>query len=364
MEEIPSSEILAEIQKGRSTHDGVIIRGDLDIRKIGIQKKDEIFHIDSIIEITNSQIVGAINFANTEFKNDFDRIIDFTGTTLSGKVNFSMAHFCEGANFRKVHFAEDVDFESAKFCGAVFTEARLDGYSNFKKAEFYYYAIFAGIQFNNYANFVKARFKPAASFHWACFNDNANFSRAKFCERANFARARFYIDANFANAEFERTISLKEAIFTRIDVSWDSIKNHIEYNDTVYLELTKNYNNLGLFVDADNCYYQYRLKRAAKLKGLDKLIDFISFITYGYGVRSKYPLIALLVILFVFCGIYLLEKQASFPDVFRLSLVILTTTTETSSLTGDCRWWSLLERISGWLLMSSFLVVLAKKTIR
>jgi hypothetical protein len=33
-------------------------------------------------------------------------------------------------------------------------------------------------------------------------------------------------------------------------------------------------------------------------------------------------------------------------------------------LTGLCRGWSILERVVGWLLMTSFLVVLAKKTLR
>lgn len=367
MDKVLSKDVLAKILKGEPVEcDSVYIDGDLDITKLDIQKRDEKFRVKSIIKITNSQIAGAINFADTEFKNDFHRDINFTGTTISGKVDFSRVHFCEGVNFQKVHFADDVDFEISKFDSAVFTDARLDGYSNFRNAKFRNNAIFDGIEFNNYANFVEARFKPIASFHWAVFNDVANFSKAIFCERANFDRARFIIDANFANANFNKDIILKDAIFTRIDISWESIKNRLEYNDAIYLGLAKNYNNIGLFSDADNCYYQYRtLRRKNHLKGFEYFLDLIAWIPFGYGTRFYYPLILMIGLFFVFAGLFLCGKQVnSVIDALDLSVVILTTTTQIGNLTGPCRFWSIVERITGWLLMASFLVVLARKTIR
>lgn len=359
-----SGEILAKIKMNEPVrYEHVTVIGDLDITKLGI-KFGEIFSTSSIIEITNSQIGGIINFANTEFNNDFDIGVNFSGTEFSDEVSFANAKFSNGANFMNVQFAKEANFKDAEFHLATFTEAKIHGYARFENAKFYGNAIFDGIQFNNYANFVKAKFEPVTSFYWANFNDYANFREARFEKFANFANTLFRIEVGFEDTVFNDRILLKGSMFTLIKVPWKSIKNHLEYNDEVYLKLVKSYNNQGLYRDADNCYYQYRLKRAVKLKGLDRLIDGISFITYGYGVRSKYPLIALLIILFVFCGIFLLERQTGFPEALRLSFVVLTTTTEVSSITGDSRWWCLLERLSGWLLMASFLVVLARQTIR
>ncbi|MGA9099839.1 MAG: pentapeptide repeat-containing protein, partial [Methanotrichaceae archaeon] len=279
---VPASEILAKIKTSEPIKlDNVIIMGNLDIVELGI-KFGEKFSTASTIKITNSLIEGAINFSNTEFKNDDDEEVDFSKTTFGNKVNFSMAQFQQGVNFQEAHFTHEVNFKGAKLFSATFVDARLDGYGNFKETEFYEFTAFDAMQFNNYANFVKSSFTPVASFHWAVFNDNANFSGAKFCERANFASARFYIDANFANANFDRTINLKDAMFTRMDISWESIKNSLEYNDAVYLGLAKNYNNIGLFSDADSCYYQYRtLRRKNHLNGFEYLLDLIAWIPYG-----------------------------------------------------------------------------------
>lgn len=260
---------------------------------------------------------------------------------------------------------DEVKFISARFNSGHFTSAILNGYGNFSKTEFRENAFFDGIQFKNYANFVKACFKHAASFHWAVFNDYANFSDARFHGRTDFTNARFQTDVNFAYAIFDGTISLSEAIFNRINISWDSIKNLIEYNDIAYLGLSKNYNNNGQFLDADNCYYQYRLKRAARLKGSYKLIDFMSRIIYGYGIRPELPLLGLALWYIFSSSVYYFNNQApSIIGALDLSFVILTTTTQIGNLTGSCRLFSFIERLSGWLLMASFLVVLAKKTIR
>ena len=106
------------------------------------------------------------------------------------------------------------------------------------------------------------------------------------------------------------------------------------------------------------------IRRSTKLKGFNKILDFFLFYCYGYGIRLKYSLI-LMAVLFIFSVlVYSLDDQASTPiKAVELSLLALTAQIP-NGLTGLCRWWSIAERILGWLLMSSFLVVLAKKTLR
>ena len=371
-EEIDAEFLLDQFKTGDKVEcDHKIIKGDLDISKLGHREEGNKYHVVSVIKITNSRVDGAIDFSNAVFRNSFDKDVDFTGTTLNGQADFRNVCFCEGANFCNVIFNKSVNFENAKFDTAVFTEARLEGYGNFMNTKFCHGAIFDGIQFNNYANFVGSCFFDAvASFHWACFNDYANFSEAKFVKKANFAKARFRTDANFKNSKFKGPISINDTILNRIYISWESIKDFLEYDDAAYLGLVRNYNNLGLFKDADNCYYQYRtLRRRNHLVGWEQIFDWMAWITYGYGVRPRNPLILILfVFLFSTCvftyGFGLNQPIGSIINSSYLSAVILTSNPKTEPLTGIYTILGILERIAGWLLMASFLVVLAKKTIR
>ena len=48
------------------------------------------------------------------------------------------------------------------------------------------------------------------------------------------------------------------------------LKNHLNYNESFYIALIKNYRDMGWFTEADDCYYTYRVeKRKHRLIGLN-----------------------------------------------------------------------------------------------
>jgi hypothetical protein len=151
---------------------------------------------------------------------------------------------------------------------------------------------------------------------------------------------------------------LKYSEFFRLEIPWKIIRDKLEYDGSAYLALVKNYNNLEWHEDADACYYEYRIIKSRELKGVRKIFDFFLFYFYGYGIRPEYPLAAMAAIFAFSTLVYLLEGQASTTlDAAEISIKALTIQISTD-LVGLCKWCSIAERILGWLLMSSFLVVL------
>ena len=102
---------------------------------------------------------------------------------------------------------------------------------------------------------------------------------------------------------------------------------------------------------------------------LTKLLDYVAWITYGYGVRPGNPLILSLILfvisIFIFMyGFGLQEPLGSITQAIYLSVFVFTSSPKTDPLTGFYGIWGMIERIAGWLLMACFLVVLAKKKLR
>jgi hypothetical protein len=302
---------------------------------------------------------------------------------LNDSVSFNGSKIVEQASFSDTQFIKDANFIGTQFCKvASFGDAVFEGTANFYVSRFYGPAYFSGgVLFKKGADFSGSQFNRLAYF-WANFMGDASFVESEFNGRAFFALSSFNkrmildnsrIRSMNLSATFNEgsTISLKHSEFFRLEVPWIDIKdkfgnNKDNFDGSTYLALVKNYNNLEWFDDADACYDQYRIKKSMELKGVKKLTDcLVSFYFYGYGVHPEYPLAIMAVIFIASALVYFLDGQVhSITNAAELSAVILTTTTQIDSLTGICRCWSIGERILGWLLMSSFLVVLTKKTIR
>jgi hypothetical protein len=130
-----------------------------------------------------------------------------------------------------------------------------------------------------------------------------DFGSAKFNSDAIFNFAVFRGDGYFNNVIFDKNLNLDRAKFTKLEMKFESIKNHLEYNENVYLKLVENYKSLGWFTDADNCYYQYRKEKQERTElGWAKLIDIVGWLTCGYGVRPGRTL-ALSFCIIVFFGL-------------------------------------------------------------
>jgi uncharacterized protein YjbI with pentapeptide repeats len=345
--EIPASEILDKIQRGKLVdYDRVTIKGDLDISKLDLQKEGEKLCVDSLIIINNSQINGAVVFRGTIFR----QAISFVSTQFCGNADFWAATFSELATFQSVTFSGNADFSVAKFIRE----------ANFSSAKFI-----------REANFQAATFRGEALFKRSRFDDIVDFN-ARFCNRLDLSESKIY-SMRLSKASFENAsiISLVFCDFSRLEVRWDSIRDKIEYDGSAYLALVKNFNNLELFDDADECYYHYRtVRRKEQLRWImPKLLDYVACMAYGYGVRPRNPLILSLVLFLIYIPIFmsgfgLHDPLGSIVNATYLSVLVFTSSPKTDPLTGLYGIVGMLERIAGWLLMACFLVALAKKTLR
>jgi uncharacterized protein YjbI with pentapeptide repeats len=400
---ISANWVLERIQGGKDVRlKNAIIKGDLIVDKTTMPKKNRISSIFSQIKITNSQIEGMLSFAQNIFK----KPVDFSGSEFSAKAYFDQIAFEGEANFDRTKFIDQASFGETNFNGityftgaifsgdAIFGYAKFSRYADFSRAKFSRKTIFSAAVFRDFAGFEGATFNGideparfittffsgATGFNGATFSGEADFNGARFDNIVNFG-AIFHKRLNFENskiylmrlsrATINSTISLKFSEFNRLEVRWAFIRGKIEYDGTAYLSLVKNFNNLELFSDADECYYQYRtLRRKEHLKGIiPKLLDYVAWIVYGYGVRPGNPLILslslFLISVFIFAsGFGLQEPLGSIMNATYLSMFVFTSSPKTDPLTGFYGIWGMIERIAGWLLMACFLVVLAKKTLR
>jgi hypothetical protein len=97
----------------------------------------------------------------------------------------------------------------------------------------------------------------------------------------------------------------------------------------------------------------------------------IYYLFPGHGVRLIWPFSFGLFLLLLSAFIYHYAGQVgSIEEGVKISAKILVATTQVgnttkvASLTGFCEWWSIIERFLGWLVMTTSVVVLAKKTLR
>ena len=65
------------------------------------------------------------------------------------------------------------------------------------------------------------------------------------------------------------------------------LKEHLEYNETFYIALIKNYQDMGWLSQAEDCYYTYRKeKRKRRANHLYSIAELVFLeATFGYGVK-------------------------------------------------------------------------------
>lgn len=333
---IKAEEILKKIEDGKPVeYENIIIFGDLDLCRIDLPvNKDKRRIISSIIKIEYSTIKGDVFFD----RSSFSRLVDFDGTVFTKATNFSDSQFCEDAGF---------------------SEAQFQGEANFSHAEFV-----------TEANFSRAK-----------FNGDAGFGDANFHKNLNLASAKTYTihlsDAMFENGS---SIYLKDLDFNRIAVRWDTIKDHLPYNGSVYLALTKNFRNLEQFEDGDDCYYQYRKEKQARASAkMPKLLDRLAWASCGYGVRPSHTVMLAITIIILFTGIFWLgnavkfdgatlashQTQSTLKDAFYFSTMeFLGKSPQNLIIDGSYEYLTVTETLVGWLLMALFLVTLSKTMLR
>jgi uncharacterized protein YjbI with pentapeptide repeats len=380
--------ILTQIENGEELdYDQITISGKLDFSGLKLQlDEDGHYIIKAPIKIKHSNIQGptkilnvnfmdSVNFCGTTFFN-----ADFQGSVFAKFAGFEDAIFTGYASFDNAKFIDDASFTNSQFSEC--TLVRFDG-AIFQKDAFFWGISGRNTIFGGNSLFCHAKFHGIAEFSNVIFLGEANFSSCRFYgehkgtasfwndrfkSTANFSGVFFEI-VNFSASHFEDNLNLTGAMFSRFNVQWDIIKDKLICDDSVLLALITNFRNLGQFDDSDNCYYRYK-KRIQEQRGigLKKILDLLSFISCGYGVRPFYTLYvsALLITFFALLfwfgdGIGGLQSST---DAFYYSALAFTANSKSINWIGIYKYVGLVEGFIGWLFMALFLVTLGRTWLR
>jgi hypothetical protein len=367
---VNSSEIIAKIQMGKPvTYDNVIIRGDLNLSDLDLPRthiertlpdiasglSENATPINSPIRINNSLIEGRFNFNNiifngslnlvkTQFMNDFliqgsefKAYANFKDSEFGGISQFRNTWFNKDVCFSNVAFDNRVNFSDSRFDGDVafvetyfnspttFLDAKFNGEVHFTLSQFNKNVIFSSSNFglsyfNKYTEFSKAQFNESALFDNIHFANTADFRDAEFNELLSLESSQFLADALFQNASFRDGICLTRTKYSKIFISFDSIKDGLVYDPAAYQLLIKNYNDLGFFDDANNCYFQFMKQQLKHRDPMDSpilfIFDFAAYVFYGYGVKVSYPMTWSLLTVVLFGGYW---RKKGVDEPFRFS---------------------------------------------
>jgi len=369
---------------GKSTFQNILVENSMYFSDASVSGDIEFWNLTiGFADFRSTCFYGKVNFEdsslgetlfrNCTFKNniEFNKIIfnkyaDFLGADFRGDVSFSVAEAAEfngGTSFQETHFWGRSFFDAIKFKG---------GKLNFFRAHFANDTCFDSAEFDGDANFKEAQFEGNSSFYSANLKGDTSFRGAKFGNAmsktiANFTLAEFDGDTVMTDIYFINSssyISFNDAKISRLDIEWDPIKDHLEYDGSTYLALIKNFRELEQFEDADNCYYEYRSNK--QRDSIDLIIlDFISHWSCGYGVSLTHT-IGLSIGMMLIFAIWFWLFESSLEDAALFSVIIFLQAPRSerySSMMNRHTYAVILEQILGWSLMAVFIVVLTRKLI-
>lgn len=317
---IQASEIISKILKGEAVNYGyVTIKGNIYLNREKLSSNS----IKSSIEIKNSRFIGfvffddiifnnKVDFENTEFygdalfyKNEFDQDVSFYKSTFRNRTIFSNSVFHSNADFRDIQIIGKAYFYNTKFSSSFFSKSEFNNYITFIGAQFNDFADFYGSRFGGRALFTSAKFKNNVVFDRSYFMGDANFWNATFNGIARFNLTVFENIADFREAQFNNELDLNGIYFSDILIFWDSIKDNLSCGNSTYLALIKNFKEKGQYEDARNCYYNYKnLLRINMPLGVSTPIEYLSWISCGYGVRPSFTILWISFHILLFAVIY------------------------------------------------------------
>lgn len=381
----------------------------------------------------------------------FGSFVDMRGTNFDEFADFDQSIFKGYAHFNEALFSRNNKFKSAQFNGpALFWAANFDGDSDFRGAKFFRDAVFSNSQFEGIASFgdttidgnaefresafsddllfEDALIKGDAIFKEATFEKNVDFQNAIMFSKADFSRTQFsnnrnsitkFLNTSFGgnasfaycsfspvvqmrNSRFNGSLNMTEAVFDRMELRWKDIKDRLICDDTIYISMINNFRTLGQFEDQDDCIYQYGMYRLDHESSIwSYLIDTMSRISCGFGVRPQFTIAWAILIIIVFGYIYFLfgallkdveatrfvaQRISQFKkfnisrfkkfykktgavtltDALYFSAMVFTLSLPAQGLkpVGNWRYAAMVEDILGWMLMTLFVVTLGNVMIR
>ncbi len=355
LEVVDAAEILNEIREGKAIERHHLrVEGSLDLRELEGPLRSPIAIIDCEIQDL-VWMEGAIFEAPVSFEETvFENMVFLSGAWFNDSADFSFATFEDTVFFDSAAFGEEAEFcgtrfgRDAYFSNAIFSETCDFNFTRFAEE----YVLFDGVRFLGDAHFEDAEFGRWTNFYGSIFSGVADFLLATFPGRSFIANVTFEGDAKFASVEFMSFAEFEDSRFegdfflygstisymklngttfgegsrvhlnnTEIEgfvIPWRTMEDHLVFRDEVYMGLVENYKQLGWFQDADDCYYHYRkLAQERKDLGWSKAIDYLAWLSCGYGVRPDYTLAWSLSIVLVFGIIFHLGRgllQYERPD--------------------------------------------------
>lgn len=279
--QVSATDVLKKIENNEGiSYDHVIIIGSLDSARLNLSESENGERIINVpIFISNSTINDNVSFYNIIFH----KPVYFRNTTFKGHSDFRYSIFSNGADFRLSKFDKDANF---------------------------LYSIFKGDAF-----FLSTIFVQDANFWETYFENDVDFGSARFERNAIISFATFNGYGFFNNCTFLKKIDLYETKFSKLEIRFETIKNHLNYNENIYEKLVENYKSLGWYHDSNECYFYYRdeKQRNAEL-GWAKLTDIIAWLSCGYGVRPSYTIGMSLVLVMLFGLLYWLGNGINRSD--------------------------------------------------
>lgn len=341
LQEIQASEIREKILAGEPAEfDNRIIVGYLDLSgliiAVPVHFNHSIFQDPANFNYTTfnadayfvkSNFCGDVHFLYSKF----NRGANFLNSNFGSNANFWYSKFIADANFAQTQFRGIADFWDSEFDRnayfwyskfysiAFFGKSTFNGTASFRYSEFNDDVGFGVSNFNGGADFWYSKFNGNAYFDYDKFSKDADFNEAIFNKFASFNNSQFIANAFFKNTTFQGDLALTETIYYKLFIRWYRIK-HLIYDDTAYMSLMKNFNDLGYFEDYDSCYYQYRKEhRGQPWPGINpfeesvrKFFDMFLEIFYGYGKKPLLPLawsFGTILVLGIFWGVIEQRRQ-------------------------------------------------------
>ena len=301
---------------------------------------------------SNSVFYGICSFSGANFEwmadfanCDFKKTADFSASQFNFTSNFSGASFRDSAKFSGCRFNNGITMDrlnqmdrfnqmdrSNVTCGPInINNAIFGGDATFVGARFANFTCW-NCEFRKRCDFLKSDFRGDAVFKDSHFLGDSEFSEVKFGKNLDLSncvfnntlllrRSNLNSSVNLMDSIFEKDIRADDAIFNgrlnmnrtqfgNMYVRWFNLRKRIQYNETAYHLLIKNFRNLGLFSDSNECYYAFmsdmRNQTAHQsFSGhsvLYSVLYSLSQFLYGFGTKPEYPLIwsGLFVLVFAF----------------------------------------------------------------
>jgi uncharacterized protein YjbI with pentapeptide repeats len=303
------------------------------------------FKYEKEVDFSGATFTGPAYFFEAAFKEE----AKFRWATFEGEASFFLATFTKRADFGRATFKKEVDLGKATFTElARFYRATFQGEANFSFVTFAEEARFSLTTFESDADFSGVTFTVLADFSETTFQGEARFVRIKPQKWGEPPPSIFSGDFHNVTVEKEASLVFQDCSLAKVNFAGTDLRRVEFHNVTwarrhgrnvvydemmlyqpeempirggyarveeLYRQLKLNYEKEGDLKNAGDFHYgEMEMHRRANP---GQVWYQFYWALSGYGERPLRALIALLVILLGFSGLYLLLE----PNLFGTSLL-------------------------------------------